>query len=226
MHSERVLKVYIDESGGLEPSTGDDTLFVLSVVAVEENAKSLAYQADLNQFLYDNGCTDMVHTAPLVRWGDGYKQLSLGQRRKIFWEMHRFGSNIGIQSTSLIIDRSKLACIEDSKELLMAQMSTLLDDDSPLLAQFSFADICYDCGQQAITEVITHAIANSEKSDFTPCFDKNAERAFQLADLATFTEKLAFKLKNGIKLNRSEEIFFLKNELELIQKQANGKLLN
>lgn len=73
---------------------------------------------------------------------------------------------------------------------------------------FSFADICYDCGQQAITEIITHAILNSEKSDFAPCFDKTTERVFQLADLATFTEKLAFKLKNGIKLNRSEEIFF------------------
>ena len=226
MNDERALRIYIDESGGLEVATDDDVLFILSLVAVEETPGLISSQADLNHLLSDVGYTDMIHTAPLVRWGDEYKPFTLGQRRKIFWAMQRFGRNISAKKVVLIIDRTTLTSTDEGKNLLANKIASILNDDSPLLAPYDLVSVCYDCGQQAITDVITRAIEYSEKSDFEPCFNKVTERPFQLADLATFTEKLAFKLKNGLKLTRSEEIFFLKHELELIQRQSSGELLN
>lgn len=69
MSNGRVLKIYIDESGGLDAATDDDTLFVLSLVAVEETPTLVISQADLDYLLTTIGYTDMIHTAPLVRWG-------------------------------------------------------------------------------------------------------------------------------------------------------------
>jgi len=229
---EKELSIFIDESGDLGEYQNHSPFYIISFVFHEQNKCIKNEVEKLDNYLAENNLPNhTIHTAPLVRQEQIYKNMEIGLRSKLFRQLFNFIRNVDITYKTIVIDKKMYSKQVDMIKIITMELAFFIKSNFQYFSQFDNIIIYYDNGQIQLTKILI-AICGSllENSDFRVIAPNNY-KLFQAADLICTLELIKNKLLSGKTLTNSEKIFFgskgklKKNYLKYFEKiEFNSKL--
>lgn len=171
-------------------------------VDIQENILHL--ETELSYLGLKNLC---IHTGPIIRKEEIYKEMNVIERRRIFNKMMAFIRSIDIQYKCFYIEKKH---IEDSVEAtgkLSKQISQFIREHFNEFLAFDAVKIYYDNGQIQISRLLS-SVFNALLHN--PIFRKVMPadyKLFQVADFICTMELIKLKIENNI-FSNSEMNFF------------------
>ena len=153
-----------------------------------------------------NHARHCLHTGPLIRKEDVYKNMDIDERRHILNSFIAFAAKIDFTYKTFIVDKKTCDSQFRLISLLSQQIRNFLAEYAYFFEQFNKIIIYYDNGQKQLTSIIA-ALFDNTNIDFKENVSPNYYRLFQIADLIT-----TFELINTKRLihanSKSETQFF------------------
>ena len=168
-----------------------------------------------------------IHTGPIIRKEEIYKDMNVIERRKIFNKMMAFIRNIDIQYKSFYIEKKHIENSVEATGKLSKQISQFIRDHYYDFLSYDDVKIYYDNGQVEVSKLLS-SVFNTLLPN--PIFRKvmpHDYKLFQVADLICTMELTKDKADKNAFSNSEIEFFgsvrdFKKN----IYKQIEKKKLN
>ena len=166
------LSVFIDESGDFGEYSPHSPYYIITMVFhdqevnIQENVIRL--DTELSYLGLENLC---IHTGPIIRKEEIYKDMGIVERRRIFNKMMAFIRSIGIQYKCFSIEKKHIKDSVEATGKLSKQISAFIRNHYDDFLAFNDVKIYYDNGQvgskQAFVVCIqrTAAKPNFPKSD-------------------------------------------------------------
>lgn len=202
------LSIFIDESGDFGEYAPHSPYYIITMIFHNQDESIQTSITRLNQELsylnLDNLC---IHTGPIIRREEIYKNMSVKERRQIFNKMVAFIRQINIQYKCFSIEKRNISDVVDATGKLSKQISQFIRDHYEKFLSFDIVKIYYDNGQVEVSKILS-SVFNALLPN--PIFRKvmPAEyKLFQAADLLCTIELVKLKIKNNL-LSKSETIFF------------------
>ena len=193
--SEKILSIFIDESGDFGSYEVHAPYYLISIVIhnqridISENIK--VFNSHLLNLGYQNHA---IHTGPLIRRESIYSHDSIKERKRLFNALFNFSRKLDFQY--LCIKINKIEChdaITLSSKISRA-LANLLCKNENIWNSFDKIIIYYDNGQNELSKILTSAFntlyTHVEFRKVKPVDYK----LFQIADLICTMELLAQKL--------------------------------
>ena len=206
---ERTLSkesIFLDESGDF----GSNSKYYLVTLVFHNQDEPINDElAKLNQELrYLDFPTDCaIHTGPIVRREDMFKDMSVEQRKPIFTKLYAFTRKTGVTYKTFTYKKREFADRMKLKARFARDLSLFLDEHTEYFTSFDKVITYYDNGQSIITETINAVFA-------AKFFDVEFRRVlphhyrlFQSADLICTLELIRMK-DDARELSKSELDFF------------------
>ncbi|WP_242369788.1 DUF3800 domain-containing protein [Adlercreutzia muris] len=201
------LGIFIDESGDV----GSNSEFYLITMvfhdqasSIEEQERRLRHELDL-MGLHSGGA---VHSGPIVRKEDEWKNVDLEKRRKVFFKMFSFVRLCPISYTTLSVRKKECRDRFALRGRLANELGAFLRDNLAFFQGFESVVVYYDNGQALVTDLINTVLCayltNVDVRKITP----SEYRLSQAADMLCTLELMREKSENGIGMSKSELIFF------------------
>ena len=204
------LSIFVDESGDFGKFTQHSPFYIVSFVFHEQKVSIENQVTNLNSSLAEIGLKNhTIHTAPLIRREQSYKDFDISLRRKIFYKLLCFTKHIDISHLSLFVDKHPHSNSLEITKQLSKQLSEIIKEHFEYFSSFDNIIIYYDNGQYQITNILV-AVFNtllSSGCEFRQVLPADY-KLFQTADLICTLTLLKTKLERGKKLTNSEQIFF------------------
>lgn len=202
------LSIFIDESGDFGEYAPHSPYYIITMIFHNQDESIQTSITRLNQELsylnLDNLC---IHTGPIIRRKEIYKNMSVKERRQIFNKMVAFIRQINIQYKCFSIEKRNISDVVDATGKLSKQISQFIRDHYEKFLSFDIVKIYYDNGQVEVSKILS-SVFNALLPN--PIFRKvmPAEyKLFQAADLLCTIELVKLKIKNNL-LSKSETVFF------------------
>ena len=201
------LGIFIDESGDV----GSNSEFYLITMvfhdqasSIEEQERRLRHELDL-MGLHSGGA---VHSGPIVRKEDEWKNVDLEKRRKVFFKMFSFVRLCPISYTTLSVRKKECRDRFALRGRLANELGAFLRDNLAFFQGFESVIVYYDNGQALVTDLINTVLCayltNVDVRKITP----SEYRLSQAADMLCTLELMREKSENGVGMSKSELIFF------------------
>lgn len=206
---ERELSIFIDESGDLGNYQNHSPFYIISLVFHEQN-KSISNEVKkLDNYLAGCGLPNhTIHTAPLIRQEQIYKNMNVSIRSKLFRQLFNFIRSVDVSYKTIVVDKKMYSQQVDMTRMITMELASFIKSNFSYFTQFDKIIIYYDNGQIQLTKILIAIfgalLENSEFRVITP----NNYKLFQAADLICTLALIKNKLISGKKLTNSEEIFF------------------
>ncbi len=202
------LSIFVDESGDFGDYKSHSPYYIVSLVLHEQHNSIETSVVKLDEKLSAMGLKKHnIHTAPLVRREQSYKNTEREKRIKIFDSLFHFIRTIKISYKTFLISKSKNYTQIDITSEISKQLSSFLKDNLLYFQSFNRVIIYYDNGQTELTKVLVSVfnalISNVEFKRVYPLEYK----LFQAADFIC-TLKLIYIKSCNKQLSISEEKFF------------------
>lgn len=202
------LSVFVDESGSFDSSIEPSRFYIVTLVLHDQlddiHGEVAELESQLGYLGYPDTC---VHTGPLFRREENFRELDIEQRRKILGRMLAFTRKLPIKFTSLVVDKKRFETPNAIADELLRQLEDVLRVDSTPLNRAKSIKIYYDNGQDQVKTILKEGLKHLPTM-FKPDVSPEKYRLFQAADLICSIELLRVKHDAGIELNKSEEYFF------------------
>ena len=163
----------------------------------------------MDNYLVENGLLNhTIHTAPLIRQEQTYKNMDISKRSKLFKQLFNFVRSVDISYKTIVVDKKMYSKQVDITNMITKELSSFIKANLQYFLQFDKIIIYYDNGQVKLTNILI-AIFGSllDNSEFRIITPKNY-KLFQAADLICTLALIKNKLLSNKPLNNSEEIFF------------------
>lgn len=204
------LSIFVDESGDFGRFNEKSPYYIVSFVFHEQQNSIKDQVIQLDNSVSEMGFKNhTIHTAPLVRKEQSYKDVDISIRRKLFYKLFCFTKNVEISYASLVVHKYPKSTQLEITNQLSRQLATLIRDNFEYFSSFDKIIIYYDNGQQQLTHILI-AVFNtllSDNCDFRQVLPKDY-KLFQTADLICTLMLIKNKLEQGKRFTKSEEIFF------------------
>ncbi len=202
------LSIFIDESGDFGEYDFHSPYYIITMVFHNQEVDIKNAVSHLNKELSYLGLENIcIHTGPIIRKEEIYKNMTIIERRQIFNKMMSFIRNIDIHYKSFSIEKKH---IEDSVEAvgkLSKQISQFIRGHYQDFLNFSDVKIYYDNGQVEVSKIIS-SVFNALLPN--PIFRKvmpTDYKLFQVADFLCTMTLVKLKLENNL-FSKSEMTFF------------------
>ena len=202
------LSIFIDESGDFGEYSYHSPYYIITMVFhnqdvdIQENIKHL--DTELSYLGLKNLC---IHTGPIIRKEEIYKDMNVVERRRIFNKMMAFIRSIDVQYKCFYIEKKH---IEDSVEAtgkLSKQISQFIRDHYNEFLAFDDVKIYYDNGQIQVSRLLSSVFnALLQNPIFRKVMPTNY-KLFQVADFICTMELINLKIENNA-FSNSELTFF------------------
>jgi hypothetical protein len=202
------LSVFIDESGDFGDYSYHSPYYIITMVFhrqdVDIQEKINRLDTELSYLRLNNLC---IHTGPIIRKEEIYKDMDIVDRRRIFNKMMAFIRSIDIQYKCFHIEKKH---IEDSVEAtgkLSKLISSFIRAHYDEFLTFDDVKIYYDNGQVEVSRLLS-SVFNALLPN--PIFRKvmpTDYKLFQVADFICTMELVSLKLENSL-FSKSEMTFF------------------
>lgn len=223
--AERILSVFIDESGDFGPYESHAPYYLVTMVL---HNQSIDISGNINVFeqhLSNLGYAQhAVHTGPLIRRESVYSQDLTEDRKRLFNALFNFTRKLDINYACAKIKKSECADkIAMTAKLSKAIASVLRSNDS-YFNNFKQVNVYYDNGQGELTQILTSVFSTLYTHvDFRKVKPVDY-KLFQVADLICTLELLAEKADSNSFSKSETEFFnnvrdFKKNYLKHIRKK-------
>lgn len=206
--AERILSIFIDESGDFGPYEHHAPYYLASMVlhdqSVDISANITALEAHLRNLGYPQHA---VHTGPLIRRESVYENDLVEQRQKLFNALFHFVRRLDIKY--LCASVKKREC-EDEIQMtakLSRAIVAMLTKHSNQFHSYDRIIVYYDNGQVELTKIITTLFVA-----MFPCVEFRKVqpmdyKLFQAADMVCTIELLALKAETKSFSNSEMEFF-------------------
>lgn len=203
------LSIFVDESGNFGMNTNHSPYYLVSFVFHDQQHDISEMVLYIDRYLSELGFPNhCVHTEPIIRNEAVYKEMTLGERRKIFNCLCRFVRKIPVMHKTFVFKKSEV----DSKFQMLSKMSreitAFINSHLDFFKSFDSIKIYYDNGQAEITSLITTVMAPLIHDLTVKSISPNNYRLFQVADLFCTLMLTNEKYKDKGKLSRSELCIF------------------
>jgi hypothetical protein len=171
-------------------------------VDIQENVIRL--DTELSYLGLENLC---IHTGPIIRKEEIYKDMGIAERRRIFNKMMAFIRSVGIQYKCFSIEKKHIKDSVEATGKLSKQISSFIRNHYDDFLAFNDVKIYYDNGQVEVSKLLS-SVFNALLPN--PIFRKvmpTDYKLFQVADFICTMELLNLKLENNL-FSKSEMIFF------------------
>lgn len=204
----RELSIFIDESGDFGEYDHRSPYYIITMVFHDQRIDIGPAVARLDQELsYLDLAGLCIHTGPIIRKEEIYKDMSINERRRIFNKLVAFVRQIDIRYKCFYIEKKQISDVVDGTGRLSKQISRFINAHYEEFRSFDDVKIYYDNGQVAVSKMLS-SVFNALLPN--PIFRKvmPAEyKLFQVADLICSLELVRLKIDNNA-FSRSEERFF------------------
>lgn len=201
------LGIFIDESGDV----GSNSEFYLITMilhdqasSIEQQEQKLCYELDL----LDAHPEEAVHSGPIVRKEDEWKDVDLEKRRKVFFKMFSFMRLSPISYKTFSVRKRECADRFALRGRLANELGSFLRDNLAFFQGFESVIVYYDNGQALVTDLINTVLCayltNVDVRKIAPY----EYRLSQAADMVCTLELMREKSENGAGMSKSEFIFF------------------
>lgn len=201
------LGIFIDESGDV----GSNSEFYLitmvfhdQVSSIEEKELKLRHELSLMDLQSD----DAIHSGPIVRKEDEWKNVDLDKRRKAFFKMFSFVRLCPISYKTFSIRKKECPDRFVLRGRLANELGAFLRDNLGFFQGFSSIIVYYDNGQALVTDLINTVLCayltNVDVRKIAP----SEYRLSQVADMICTLELMREKSESNVGMSKSESIFF------------------
>lgn len=219
------LSIFIDESGDFGPYSYHSPWYIVTMIFHDQDIDIqepvLYLETQLNQLGYADHC---VHTGPIIRNEEEYKDEDYIIRRKILNKMMIFLRQTGVKHKSFYIEKKHINDVIEATAKLSKQISMFLKDNMEFFNAYEVVKIYYDKGQIELNRMLA-AIFNSFFSNVEFRRIKPKEyRLFQIADMVCTFKLVELKIENKL-FKVSDEKFFgsvndtKRNYIKIINRQ-------
>lgn len=202
------LSIFIDESGDFGEYEFHSPYYIITMVFHNQDSDINSAVSHLNSELsylnLDNLC---IHTGPIIRKEEIYKNMSVVERRRIFNKMMAFIRNIDISYKSFYIEKKHIENSVEAVGKLSKLISQFIREHYETFLNFEDVKIYYDNGQVEVSKILSsvfHALLPN------PLFRKVMPSEYKLFQVADFlcTMTLVYLKLNENMLSKSEMNFF------------------
>lgn len=206
--SERVLSVFIDESGDFGTYEYHAPYYLVSMVLHDQSADISERVKELEYRLANLGYHQhAIHTGPLIRRESAYANDQMEQRKHLFNILFYFSRRLDIHYICASVDKHECKDTVDMTAKLSRSIGLSLTEHADFFKSYDRIIVYYDNGQVELTKIITTL--------FTVMFSHVEFRKvqpvdyklFQVADLICTAELLAIKAEKKA-FSKSETEFF------------------
>ena len=223
--SDRILSVFIDESGDFGPYESHAPYYLVTMVlhnqSIDISGNINAFEQHLSNLGYSQHA---VHTGPLIRRESVYSQDLTEERKRLFNALFNFTRKLDITYACAKIKKSECADKIAMTAKLSKEIAAVLRNNDAFFNSFNQVNIYYDNGQGELTQIITSVFSTLYTHvDFRKVKPVDY-KLFQVADLICTLELLAEKADSNSFSKSETEFFdnirdFKKNYLKCIRKK-------
>lgn len=223
--SLKELSIFIDESGDFGEYEKHSPYYIITMVFHDQSSDIQPAISKLNAELSFLGLDDIcIHTGPIIRMEEIYKDMEIPDRRRIFNKMIAFIRQIDVKYHCFYIEKRKVEDVVAATGLLSKQISLFIKDHYEEFLSFDDVKIYYDNGQVEVSKILS-SVFNALLPN--PVFRKvmpKDYKLFQVADLLCSLKLVSLKMENKF-FSKSEMTFFgnlrdlKKNYLKPLQKK-------
>lgn len=224
--SEKVLSVFIDESGDFGAFERHSPYYLVSMVLHDQDIDISEQISGLEYRLSNLGYPQhAIHTGPLIRRESVYKNDLMEHRKHLFNILFYFTIKLNIRYISCAVRKNECPDVIALTAKLSREIVSALSQHREYIDGFDRIIVYYDNGQVELTKILT--------SVFTALFSRVEFRRvqpvnyklFQVADLICTVEWLALKAEAGNLSNAEIGFFrtardFKKNYLKPVRKKS------
>lgn len=205
-----ILSVFIDESGDFGEVNQASPYYLVTLVLHEQNIDISKQVHTLEETVKRAGfSTEYIHSGPIIRREDVFKNLSINERRQLLYKMLNFVNACPILQTTIAVDRKKAPDRIALSGKLSRAITNIIEQHWDYFHKFDKLIIYYDNGQHDLG-VVLNAVFSAHFSTIE--FRKAAPQQYRLlqaADFICIMELLRIKRQEN-NLSRSEKMFFYK----------------
>jgi len=202
------LGLFIDESGDFGEYSHHSPYYIITMVFHNQEIDISKQIAHLDHELSFLGLNNMcIHTGPIIRKEEIYKNMDIVERRRIFNKMMAFIRAIDIKYQCFHIEKKHIADSVEATGKLSKQISQFIRDHYEEFLANDAVKIYYDNGQVEISKLLA-SVFNALLPN--PIFRKvmpSDYKLFQAADFICTMELIKLKLENNF-FSNSERNFF------------------
>lgn len=206
--SEKILSVFIDESGDFGPFAPHSPYYIVTMVLHDQDNDISANIRHFEMHLQNLGYSHhAVHTGPLIRRESVYSNDHIGIRKSLFNALFHFSRKIDIHYICIKIKKSECQNGKKMDSKLSNEISKILYKNASFLNSFNRIIIYYDNGQIELSRIITDSFHSIYPHIEFRKVSPSDYKLFQTADLICTLELLAEKAQTN-SFSRSEIDFF------------------
>ena len=202
------LSIFIDESGDFGDYSFHSPYYIITMVfhnQTEDIQKQIKHlDMELSYLGLNNLC---IHTGPIIRKEEVYKEMDVFERRRIFNKMMAFIRSIDIRYKCFFIEKKHIGDVVEATGKLSKQISQFIRNHYDDFLSFDDVKLYYDNGQVEVSKLLA-SVFNALLQN--PVFRKvlpSDYKLFQVADFICTMELVKLKLENN-QFSKSEMNFF------------------
>lgn len=202
------LSIFIDESGDFGEYSSHSPYYIITMIFHNQEADITNEISHLNKELsnlnLDNLC---IHTGPIIRKEEIYKNMDITEQRKIFNKMIAFIRNVNIRYKSFYVEKKH---INDAIEIigkLSKQISNFIREHYEEFLQFNNVKIYYDNGQVEVSKILSSVFNALLPNPILKKVMPYEYKLFQAADFLCTITLIQLKLESNL-FSKSEMNFF------------------
>ena len=202
------LSIFIDESGDFGEYAVHSPYYIITMIFHDQSDDINPSISKLNQELFYLQLDDLcIHTGPIIRKEEIYRNMNIPERRRIFNKMVAFIRQINIRYKCFYIEKKHIDDVVEATGKLSKQISQFVRDNYEEFLSFDDVKLYYDNGQVEVSKILS-SVFNALLPN--PIFRKvmpTEYKLFQVADLLCTMELVRLKMENNL-FSKSEMAFF------------------
>lgn len=206
--SERILSVFIDESGDFGPYDNRAPYYLIAMVLHNQDIDICNDISKMDERMRNLGYEHhAIHTGPLIRRESVYANDLVEDRKHLFNILYHFSRKLDFRYICVSVKKSECPDVVTMIAKVSKAIADAVRSKEQLWGVFDRVIIYYDNGQIELTKILTSVFStlytNIEFRKVSPVDYK----LFQVADLVCTLELLALKAESN-SFTKSEQDFF------------------
>lgn len=202
------LSIFIDESGDFGDYSYHSPYYIITMVFHNQDIDIQNHILHLNTELSFLGLNNLcIHTGPIIRKEEIYKNMTIIERRQIFNKMMAFIRKLDIKYKSFFVEKKHIENSVEAVGNLSKQISQFLRNHYEDFLKFDEVKIYYDNGQVEVSKILSSVFnALLQNPVFRKVMPANY-KLFQVADFICTMTLIKLKIQNNT-FSKSEMNFF------------------
>lgn len=209
------LSIFIDESGDFGEYERHCPFYIMTMI-FHDQTNSIAHEIDeLRRHVREAGFQDdhAIHTAPLIRREDKYREMDWASRRKLFRNIFDFVRFCDIDYKCFVFKRKECAEPDELVALMSREIGAFVRDNLAWFQGYKQIIVYYDNGQKEISRLINIVLNTMLEAEVKEAHPEDY-CLLQAADLICTLELARAKTsERNYTLSNSELTFFTSERL-------------